>query len=171
MKSIDNSTSQADWQKVLAIAEELRGLARNKDIPVLSAVQLNRDKNKSKGTERIGRSDGVGATCDVYLQIEEKLEEDGDDNQKKVIALDLDDVMGIYVGKMRNGETGRSFQLYKKFANMLIKNKGVYKSRAEAAIGTCEDIQIEEQPQRVVQTPESTEDRATQQKGDYIPSV
>jgi len=168
MKSIDNSGSKADWQKVLAIAEELRGLARNKSIPVLSAVQLNRDKNKSKGTERISRSDGVGATCDVYLQIEEKPEEDDDDDQKKVIALDLDDVMGIFVGKMRNGESGRSFQLYKKFANILIKNKGVYKSRAEAAIGACEDIQVEEQPQQITKVPEDAEDKAAQQNGEFI---
>jgi len=171
MKSIDNSN--ADWQEQLAIAEEVRSISRTKKIPILSAVQLNRDKHKSKGTERIGRSDGIGATCDVYLQIEEKQTEDEDSPKK--LSLDLDDTMGIYVGKCRNGETDRSFQLYKNFANMMLKNKEVYKSRADQAVESLNEINVD------VSTPKDnlghqvdqsvilgTEDQSLQQTGDFI---
>jgi len=166
MKSIDKSTS--DWQAQLAIAEELRCLGRVKNIPVLSAVQLNRDKHKGKGTERIGRADGIGATCDVFLQIEEKAEEGDDDDGKKKLSLDLDDTVGIYIGKCRNGETDTSFQLYKKFANMTVKNKGVYKSKIDQAVESLNEIEMpiiipdKQIPQ------ENEEDQESKRKGDII---
>jgi len=171
MKSIDNT--KADWQAQLAIAEELRAIGRTRNIPILSAVQLNRDKNKGKGTERIGRSDGIGATCDVFLQIEEKGEEDDEDDGKKKLSLDLDDTVSIYVGKCRNGETDRTFQLYKKFANMIVKNKGVYKSKVDQAIESLNEIDLTNEivPTNVVpeQVPQiSEEDRESEQKGDII---
>lgn len=158
MRSIDNQVQ--DWKELLAIAEEVRRLARVKKIPILSAVQLNRDKKKSKGTERIGRSDGIGQTCDVFLQIEEEDEEDEDN------PIRLDDSLTIFIGKCRNGESNRSFQLYKNFANMVVKNKDVYKPRAAHELASMEDVGQDElgMPQ------EGPEDRAMQQGGEFISS-
>jgi len=170
MKSIDNT--KADWQAQLAVAEQLRGISRTKNIPILSAVQLNRDKNKGKGTERIGRSDGIGATCDVFLQIEEKSEEDDSEDGKKKLSLDLDDTMNVYVGKCRNGETDRTFPLYKNFANMIIKNKGVYKSKVDQAIESLDNADIFDAAVLANQIPRevSEEDQESQRKGDVIPN-
>jgi len=122
---------------------------------------LNRDKKKGKGTERIGRSDGIGATCDVFLQIEEKEEED-DDNP----IFDLDDTMTIFVGKCRDGEANRSFKVYKNFANMVIKNKDIYQPKPVQELESLNEI--EESDLRSPQ--ESAEDRTMQQDGDFISS-
>jgi len=164
MKSIDKS--QADWQEQGAIAEEVRALGRIKGIPIIGAIQLNRDKNRNKGTERIGRSDIIGQTCDVFLQIEEKGDNEEED-QKRPLSLDLDDTINIYVGKCRNGETDRSFQLYKKFANMIVKNKGVYKSRMDQALESVNEINV---PETLKVNSENTEDRVSQKSGDFISS-
>lgn len=63
-----------DHEAQAAVVEEVRLLARTQHIPVISAVQLNREPGKAKktkGTERLSRSDTIGATSDVVLQIEE----------------------------------------------------------------------------------------------------
>ena len=82
-----------------SVVEELRQLARTRKIPILSAVQLNREpgkgKGKTKGTERLSRSDVIGATVDIALQIEEV---DTDEAITK-----LTDKTKIYVTKNRKG--------------------------------------------------------------------
>lgn len=115
MQSTEKSGSQADWQVQGAVCEQLRGLARRRHIGIISAVQLNRDKQKGKGTTRIARSDIIAATADVFLQIEEE-----DDNED---ALPLDDVLKIYIGKNRKGKNDISISLWKNFENMLIRNR------------------------------------------------
>lgn len=163
MRSIDKS--QADWQEQLAVAEELRRLGRVKEIPVISAVQLNRDKKKGKGTERIGRSDGIGATCDVFLQIEEAAEEEESDETANI--LKLDDTVSVFIAKNRNGEAARSFALYKKYSHMIIKNKDTFKPRAEAELEAVGSIGTDE-----LQAPlqETSEDEAAREDGDFISS-
>lgn len=163
MRSIDKS--QADWQEQLAVAEELRRLGRVKEIPIISAVQLNRDKKKGKGTERIGRSDGIGATCDVFLQIEEAEEEEKDSETAAI--LKLDDTVSVYIAKNRNGEADRSFGLFKKYAHMVIKNKDTFKPKSEVELDAIGDIGTDE-----LQAPmqESSEDEAAREDGDFIQS-
>lgn len=164
MRSIDKS--QADWQEQLAVAEELRRLGRIKEIPIISAVQLNRDKKRGKGTERIGRSDGIGATCDVFMQIEESEDEatEGDANMLK-----LDDTVSVYIAKNRNGESDRSFGLFKNYANMIIKNKDTFKPKVEVeldAIQSSLDTMGVDELQAPMQ--EAPEDKTARENGDFI---
>jgi len=69
-----NDRRLKDHEAQAAVVQEVRQLARTLHIPVISAVQLNREPGKAKktkGTERLSRSDVIGATADVVLQIEE----------------------------------------------------------------------------------------------------
>lgn len=96
-----------------AVVEELRGLARLKKIPICTAVQLNRDpnknsKSKTKGTERLARSDVISATADLIMQIEEI---DMDDELSKVA-----DKINIHIIKNRKGPFPLVFQVRKNFA-------------------------------------------------------
>lgn len=96
-----------------AVVEELRGLARLKKIPICTAVQLNRDpnknsKSKTKGTERLARSDVISATADLIMQIEEL---DMDDELSKV-----SDKINIHIIKNRKGPFPLVFQVRKNFA-------------------------------------------------------
>ena len=96
-----------------AVVEELRGLARSKKIPICTAVQLNRDpnrasKSKTKGTERLARSDVISATADVIMQIEEM---DSDDELSKV-----SEKINIHIIKNRKGPFPLVFQVRKNFS-------------------------------------------------------
>jgi replicative DNA helicase len=165
MRSIDKK--QADWQEQLAVAEELRRIGRVRKIPIITAVQLNRDKQHGKGTERISRSDGIGSTCDVFLQIMEKEEENSTDEKKLLEALD--DTLSIFIGKCRNGEADRPFQVYRDYACMTMKNKDTYVPRVIQMADSLSDIENEELqvPQPVLTSP-SPEDEKSVQKGDFI---
>lgn len=94
-----------------SVTEDLRALARQKRIPVLTAVQLNREPGKGKGktkdTSRLSRSDVIGASADVVLQIEEV---DTDDAITK-----LSDKIKIYVIKNRKGQAPFTFEVRKNF--------------------------------------------------------
>ena len=94
-----------------SVVEELRGLARQKNIGMFTAVQLNRDssksKNKTKGTERLARSDVISATIDVGLQIEEfDVEEE---------LTNLSDRVKITAIKNRKGPFPFAFDVRKDF--------------------------------------------------------
>lgn len=157
MKSIDKG--QADWQEQLAAAEELRELGRTENLPILSAVQLNRDGKKGKGTQRISRSDGIGATCDVFIQILEP--EEKEDNP----IMDLDDTLQVEIVKNRKGE-GPGFQLYKNYANMVIRNKDLYKPKVQRELESMENIEVE--PPTMPR--DTQEDRRLREEGDFIES-
>lgn len=109
MKPVERQ--QSDWKEQGVIAEELHEYARTYDIPVISAVQLNRPKdanNEDKSTGRIARSDMIPANANIILQIAYR----GDDEYTR-----LD--MPVYITKMRDGEKG-SFTLVKNFACMQV---------------------------------------------------
>lgn len=102
----------ADNLAQASVVEELRGLARQKNIGMFTAVQLNRDpsksKNKTKGTERLARSDVISATIDVGLQIEEfDVEEE---------LTNLSDRIKIIAIKNRKGPFPFAFDVKKDFA-------------------------------------------------------
>jgi len=69
------------YQLVKSIAEELRGLAVEKDVPIWSATQVNRAGFKSSdfGLEDTSESFGLPATCDFMIALisTEELEENG----------------------------------------------------------------------------------------------
>jgi len=69
------------YQMVKSIAEELRGLAVEKDVPIWSATQVNRSgfSNSDFGLEDTSESFGLPATCDFMMALisTEELEEKG----------------------------------------------------------------------------------------------
>ena len=69
------------YQMVKSIAEELRGLAVEKDVPIWSATQVNRSgfSNSDFGLEDTSESFGLPATCDFMIALisTEELEENG----------------------------------------------------------------------------------------------
>lgn len=104
-KGLQDNLAQA------AVVEELRMLARQKKVGMWTAVQLNRDPNKgkakSKGLERVARSDVIGATADCVIQIEEfDIEEE---------MTKLSDRVTIAVIKNRKGPFPFPFDVRKNF--------------------------------------------------------
>ena len=69
------------YQMIKSIAEELRGLAVEKDVPIWSATQVNRQgfNNSDFGLEDTSESFGLPATCDFMMALisTEELEEKG----------------------------------------------------------------------------------------------
>jgi replicative DNA helicase len=105
-KGLQDNLAQA------SVIEEIRSLARTRKIGIFSAVQLNRDpakgKGKTKGLERISRSDVIGHTVDFACVIEEF---DVDEELTK-----LSDKVNIFVIKNRKGRAPFSFPVRKNFA-------------------------------------------------------
>jgi len=69
------------YQMIKSIAEELRGLAVEKDVPIWSATQVNRQgfNNSDFGLEDTSESFGLPATCDFMIALisTDELEEKG----------------------------------------------------------------------------------------------
>lgn len=82
-----------------SVVEDMRALARHRKIALFTAVQMNRDpgkaKQKGKTTERVSRSDTIGATADVIMLIDEVDAED--------IEAKLSDKTKIFLAKNRKG--------------------------------------------------------------------
>ncbi len=108
-----NEKAQADHLEQAAVVEELRAIARTYKIPIITPVQLNRDKNKDKerSTQRLSRSDNIGATADIVVQIDE----DEDDEEA------LSNYITYHVIKNRKGASP-SFRMYKDFSRMSLRN-------------------------------------------------
>jgi DNA polymerase III delta prime subunit len=112
--------SVADWEAQGAIAEEVRTVGRIYKVPIISAVQLNRSKDKSANTDRLSRSDIIGQTADVIAMINDK----GEDNE-------LSDLLKMTIIKNRKGESNLEFEMYKNFETTTIENIPTYKSTLE----------------------------------------
>ena len=112
MNSIEKQKSDNETQA--RIVEETRAVGRRKGIPIVSAVQINRDRNKDKekSTQRLSRSDIIGATADVILQIT-------DENNEDNLASNF---MNFYFIKNRNGRANFGFQMHKNFEIMDISD-------------------------------------------------
>ena len=117
----NDKESVADWEKQGKIAEEVRTVARMFKTRVISAVQLNRSKTKDANTDRLSRSDIIGATSDCIFMIND----DGDDKEN------ISDMMKFTVIKNRKGADGFEFEMYKNLDTVTIKNPSSYKSRIE----------------------------------------
>ena len=78
---IKGGTNINTYQLVKSIAEELRGLAVERDVPIWSATQVNRAgfNNSDFGLEDTSESFGLPATCDFMIALisTEELEEKG----------------------------------------------------------------------------------------------
>lgn len=107
-----SDSKKPDHLAIGETCEELRTLARQLNIPLLTAVQLNRSSEKgsqrAKDTARASRSDQIGATLDCFLQIAEV---DTSDQ-----LAQLSDKTEIFVVKNRGGKSGFSFPVRKNFA-------------------------------------------------------
>jgi len=77
----NKESEEADWQKQGKIAYEIRSIARKRNLPIFSAVQLNR-KSQSKepaeniGLNRLARSATIATHATHVLQIESRLKEE-----------------------------------------------------------------------------------------------
>lgn len=110
--------TKSDNEEQARIIEAVRNLARRFIIPVIVPVQLNRDLTKHrKGTERLSRSDVIGQTADVVMQIDEKDEDDS------VAKLDTEIV--FHVVKNRKGKSGFSFSMFYNPATMTIEDRNL----------------------------------------------
>ena len=110
--------TKSDNEEQARIIEAVRNLARRFIIPVIIPVQLNRDLTKHrKGTERLSRSDVIGQTADVVMQIDEKDEDDS------VAKLDTEIV--FHVVKNRKGKSGFSFSMFYNPATMTIEDRNL----------------------------------------------
>jgi len=74
-----NGSNIGNHLYVKSVAEELRGLAKVYNIPVITAHQLNRSGSVSSdpGMDSTGDSFGIPATCDLFLTIITSEEMDG----------------------------------------------------------------------------------------------
>jgi replicative DNA helicase len=75
----NKDTEGQDWLRQTEVSYELRAIGRKHNIPILSAVQLNR-KSSGKDSEAIGlsrlaRSNGIATNATVVIQIEQRQEE------------------------------------------------------------------------------------------------
>jgi hypothetical protein len=103
---------------IKAIAEELRGLAVEKDIPIFSATQTNRSgfANSDVGLEDTSESFGLPATADFMFALitTEELEEQGQilvkqlKNRYNDVFTNRKFVLGINRGKMKLSDVDNS---------------------------------------------------------------
>ena len=131
--------SRTDWEEQNEACAKLRESARVYGIPVFTAVQLNRDKKKAKGVDRVARAAGIAHNSDIVLQIEEK------DDEEKTSAIEaLDDTMGLFFSKNRKGKQHFTFRLWKDFGNMKLKNRdetAIHSSVNETAKRAANDLE------------------------------
>jgi len=111
----DDEEQPSDNAEQAQIIYKIRMIARKYFIPFIIPVQLNRDLKKRKGTERLSRSDVIGQTADVVIQIEEKDETDE--------VAKLDNNMIFFISKNRKGKAGEPFTMYYNPATMTIEDR------------------------------------------------
>lgn len=77
----NNDSNEEDWLKQGQVAKELRSIARKRQVPMLSAAQLNRKtKGKSSadniGLDRLARSGTIATHATTVIQIENREKEE-----------------------------------------------------------------------------------------------
>jgi replicative DNA helicase len=81
MSPNDKNNDDQDWLKQGIISQEIRAIARKRNLPIFSAVQLNR-KNKGKdsseniGLDRLARSGTIATHATHVIQIETRQNEE-----------------------------------------------------------------------------------------------
>lgn len=88
-------------EQMVNLSKDLRALQRLKQIPILAAVQLNREDVSEEGpsTRNISESDRIGQDATTVLFIERTFKEDSPE-------------VTLTVGKARNAKTGDKLQYY-----------------------------------------------------------
>jgi len=102
-----------------AAAEGLRRIGRERNKPVISAVQLGRPNQKrgDAGVHRLSRSDIIGQTADVVVQIDDS----AGSNSSVPQGQHTGDHMQYIMIKNRKGAMD-TFQMYCNFATMTVEN-------------------------------------------------
>ena len=117
-----NVNDHQDWLKVGEGAAQLHDFARYHEIPIITAVQLNRlplaeqtnrkeNEHKRIGMHRIGRSALIATHATLIIQIEDR----------RINEENLCDFK-YYIVKNRYGESGKHASITKNFAHCLIRD-------------------------------------------------
>lgn len=99
----DEKKARNPREQMINISKDLRNLQRLKKIPIIAAVQLNREDISEDGpsTKNISESDRIGQDATTVLFIErQKSQKNADGNKDKTAMIT------ITVGKARNAQTG-----------------------------------------------------------------
>lgn len=112
---------EGDWKEQESIAAEIHELARNRRIPVITAVQTTsirslKNETLRYGTHRVARAEGIAHNVNIIIQIEDVVEED-----KKKSEQTGEETLAItyHVIKNRDGAKG-VIQMQKDFSKMQI---------------------------------------------------
>lgn len=131
----NKNSNESDWLKQGEIARELRTVFRKRDIPGITAVQLNRKKETKNaeeniGTQRVSRSMGILTHCTTFVQIESRVNEDKCPD------------MRVHIVKNRNGGKGM-FTVMKKLACSQLVDLPVNNDTNEIEFADYDDISDE----------------------------
>lgn len=96
---------QSKWERVAEVAEILKGISLEFDIPVISVYQFNRTGKKNAGIGSIAFSDVIGQLASIVLSIQ-------DDDVGRVDGWDCLQHKLLTLCKGRDGERGQIQILY-----------------------------------------------------------
>ena len=79
LMSVMRKGARSDWQDMKEISYGLKGLARDRNIPIVATSQANRKGEETKGStlSEIAYGDSFGQACDVAMRIIKREMEDG----------------------------------------------------------------------------------------------
>jgi len=112
---------EGDWKEQDSIAAEVHELARNRRIPVITAVQTTsirslKNEQMRYGTHRVSRAEGIANNVNIIIQIEDIIE---DEKKKSDQATAETLAITYHVIKNRDGPKG-VIQMQKDFSKMQI---------------------------------------------------
>ena len=120
-KHSKNQAGEEDWLAQNDIAAEVHELARNRRIPVITAVQTTsirglKNEQMRYGTHRVSRAEGIANNVNIIIQIEDIIE---DDKKKADQGTSESLAISYHVVKNRDGPKG-VIQMQKDFSKMQI---------------------------------------------------
>ena len=117
---LKNGSNVNSYTYIKAIAEELRGMAVERSVPIFSATQVNRTgfNNSDVGLEDTSESFGLPATADFMIALisTEELEENNQimvkqlKNRYNDVASNKKFILGINRGKMKLYDVDKNYQ-------------------------------------------------------------
>lgn len=129
MEDMDEGSD--DWLALGKLAGKVHEFARFHNIPVVTAVQLNRidptQKAKAVGMHRIGRSSLIATHATLIIQIETRQDEETHSD------------FIYHILKNRHGEANKSHSIYKKFSTCSILDRP-YDSSSQQSWNMSDDI-------------------------------
>jgi replicative DNA helicase len=127
----DMEEGSDDWLALGKLAGKVHEFARFHNIPIVTAVQLNRidptQKAKAVGMHRIGRSSLIATHATLIIQIETRQDEESHGD------------FIYHILKNRHGEANKSHSVYKKFSTCSILDKP-YDSASQQSWNMSDDI-------------------------------